>query len=127
MPKSRKGQQSFTLRKGERRAQKAFVDTTRIERNKWSLLCSILTGARCARRCMTEWNRRIGESHVQHLAEGSEESGQQEGRGALEPALAAERQGMIWRVVLRREHEGSGHGQNARTKGLVGSMKRRPT
>ena len=39
-----------------------------------ALLWSILTGARCVRRCVMEWIKRIGVGvHVQHLAGGGEE------------------------------------------------------
>ena len=52
--------EEFTLRVGERRGQKAFVDTTRIIGTRGALHWSIQTGRRCARRCMMEWSRIIG-------------------------------------------------------------------
>ena len=51
----KEGPEKLALRKGERREQKVFVDTTRMNRKKWAL-----TGARCTWRCVMELIRRNG-------------------------------------------------------------------
>ena len=99
--KMKRGLEELTLRVGERKGQKAIVDTMRIDRNKWSppLVVRCELSKRIGRPCTTHCGRRRRSWVVRKIAE---------------------RTGLLWKL-----HENKGAGETYFDENLKGQVKTR--
>ena len=109
------GPEEFTLGVMKRRGQKAFVDTTRIDRIWRPPLVDSDWGARCARRCMMEWNRRIWrESMYNTLREGAKK---------VDIKKIGERTNLLWKLSERKRESYFDEKMKGQVKGTAHERK----